>query len=98
YQLQDGKGQVLAGFSLDVAPREGDLERVPVSELEDVLGADTVLQVGRSVTLRDALGVLRQPPIELLPYLMMMLLVVLTCGGLLATRFYRRVPAPGATP
>lgn len=95
YQLHDGSGQALAGFSLDIAPREGDLERVPVAELEEALGAGAVLQVGRSISLSDALSEARPPPIELLPYLMMLLLVVLTLEGLLANRFYRRVPQPG---
>jgi hypothetical protein len=98
YQLHDGKGVVRAGFSLDVAPREGDLERVPVEELEEALGTGSVIQVGRSVSINDALGELRQPPIELLPYLMLLLLTVLTLEGLLGNRFYRRVPEPGASP
>src|SRR5262249_27119733 len=34
YTVADGKGQVVAGFSLDVAPREGRLVPVPDEELE----------------------------------------------------------------
>lgn len=95
YQLLDGKGSVREAFSLDVAPREGDLERVSVEELEDALGTGTVVQVGRSVTIKDVLAATQRPPIELLPYLMLLLLAVLTMEGLLANRFYRRVPEPG---
>jgi hypothetical protein len=95
YQLLDGKGQVRGAFSLDVAPREGDLDRVPVEELEEALGTGAVVQVGRSVTIKEVLAATQQPPIELLPYLMMLLLAVLTLEGLLANRFYRRASEPG---
>jgi hypothetical protein len=92
YLVLDGKGQAAAGFSLDVSAAESDLERVPVEELEAVLGQGAVLEVGRAVTLSDVIGKLRPPPIELLPYLMMALLLILTVESLLANRFYRRTP------
>jgi len=53
-----------------------------------------VVQVGRSVRLRDALAGARRPPVGLLPYVMMGLLVMLTGESLLANRFYRRGAAP----
>jgi hypothetical protein len=96
YLVLDGKGQAVAGFSLDIAAAESDLERVPVAELETVLGEGAVLEVGRAVSLSDALAKLLPPPVELLPYLMMALLLILTLESLLANRFYRRIPeAPG---
>lgn len=105
YQVLDGKGRPLTGFSLDVPARESDLDRVPTEELEQVLGTGSVIQVGRTLGLREALARSRPAPIELLPYLMMLLLVVLTLDSLLANRFYRRPlgsespPAPlGGTP
>jgi hypothetical protein len=53
------------------------------------------LQVGRSISLKDALFGLRPPPVELLPWLMIAVLIVLTVESLLANRFYRRAaPAP----
>jgi hypothetical protein len=93
YLVLDGKGQPVAGFSLDVSPLESDLERVPAEELEAVLGKNVILPVGRSVSLREALAMSRPPPVELLPYLMMALLVVLALESLLANRFYRRPPS-----
>jgi hypothetical protein len=92
YLVLDGKGQPVAGFSLDIAAAESDLERVPVEDLEAVLGKGAVLEVGRALTLSDAIGKLRPPPVELLPYLMMALLLILTLESLLANRFYRRTP------
>jgi hypothetical protein len=97
YLVLDGKGQAAAGFSLDVPSLESDLERVPVEELESVLGKDSLLPVGRSVSLRDELAKKRPPPLELLPYLMMALLLVLTLESLLANRFYRRTDEDKAT-
>jgi hypothetical protein len=97
YLVRDGKDRPVAGFSLNVDPRESDLGRVPAEELNAVLGKDAVLPVGRSASLADALAATRPPPVELLPYLMMLLLVVLTLESLLANRFYRQPAseAPG---
>jgi hypothetical protein len=96
YRLLDTKDNVVAGFSLDVAAVETDLERVAVEPIENVLGKDSIVQVGRSVRLRDALDLIRRPPLELLPYLMLALLLVLTVESLLANRFYRRAPEEAA--
>jgi hypothetical protein len=93
YVVVDGKGRTLAGFSLNVRAEENDLARVPIEEIEAVLGKGAVLQVGRSASLREALQSSRPPPVELLPYLMVLLLLVLTVESLLANKFYRR-PAP----
>ncbi|MFI4983333.1 MAG: hypothetical protein ACHQIO_23520, partial [Nevskiales bacterium] len=98
YVVLDGKGQAVTGFSLNVAANESNLERVPVEELESVLGKDAVLAVGRSLSLHDALATRRPPPVELLPYLMVLLLVVLALESLLGNRFYRRVPEPEGPP
>jgi hypothetical protein len=92
YLVLDGKGHAVAGFSLNVVPAESDLERVPVEELEAVLGKNSVLAVGRTASLHDALETSRPRPVELLPYLMMLLLIVLALESLLGNRFYRRVP------
>jgi hypothetical protein len=94
YLILDGKKNPVAGFSLDVPSQESDLDRIAVEELESVLGEKSVLPVGQSVSLRDAMSTSRPPPVELLPYLMIALLVVLTLESLLANRFYRRTPQP----
>jgi hypothetical protein len=71
------------------------LERVPIQDIEAVLGKDTLSQLGRSVNLKDALAKMQPPPLELLHWLMMAVLLVLTVESLLANRFYRR-PAPAS--
>jgi hypothetical protein len=98
YLVLDAKNQPVAGFSLDVAAVETDLERVPVEQLEQVLGQGSVVQVAGAASLRDAVAGARRPPMELLPLLMMGLLVVLTVESLLANRFYRRPPEAEALP
>ncbi len=90
YAVRDGNKRIVAGCSLNVRPQESDLERVPAEEIESVLGKDTLLQVGRTINLKDALLGMRPPPFELLPWLMMTVLIVLTVESLLANRFYRR--------
>jgi hypothetical protein len=97
YVVLDGRNQPVAGFSLNIPPVETDLERVPIEQLELVLGKGSVVQVLGSGSIRDALAGARRPPFELLPLLMMALLVVLTGESLLANRFYRRTPEDSAS-
>jgi hypothetical protein len=99
YLIADGNKQSIVGFSLHVEGREANLERVSAEELEAIFGENSVIQVGRTMNLKEALAGSRQPPVELLPYLMMLLLAILTGESFLANRFYRRLPdEPGATP
>lgn len=91
YAVRDTKQRIVAGCSLNIRPQESELERVPAEEIESVLGKDTMLQVGRTISLKEALAGMRSPPLELLPWLMMAVLIVLMVESLLANRFYRRV-------
>jgi hypothetical protein len=90
YAVRDAEKRLVAGCSLNVRPDESNLERVPAEEIEAALGKDTLLQVGRTVSLKEALQSLQPPPLELLPWLMMAVLIVLTVESVLANRFYRR--------
>jgi hypothetical protein len=106
FTVRDGKEKDLAGFSVNVRPEESLLDRVQVEEIEAVLGREAVLPLGRTVNLHEALIGRKAPPVELLPYLMMAVLLALTVEGLLANRFYRRrsgdnsdaAPGPEARP
>jgi hypothetical protein len=95
YAVRDSHKRIVAGCSLNVRPQESELERVPAEEIESALGKETLLQVGRTISMKDALAGMRPPPLELLPWLMMAVLTVLTVESLLANRFYRRA-APEA--
>jgi hypothetical protein len=94
YTVLDGKGRTAAGFSLNIRAEESQLDRVPAEEVEAVLGKGAVLQVDRKVSLHEALQGLRAPPVELLPWLMMAVLLVLTVESFLANRFYRKSSPP----
>ncbi len=97
YAVHDARKRIVAGCSLNVRPQESELERVPTEEIESVLGKETLLQVGRTITMKDALTGMRPPPLELLPWLMMAVLVVLTVESMLANRFYRRAARDAET-
>lgn len=90
YTVADEEGQRVGGFSLNVAPEESVLARVPVEQIEDVLGPGSVLPLDFKTDLRDALSQRWSQPVELFPWLMLVLLFLLAVENLLANRFYRR--------
>ncbi|MFO0797117.1 MAG: BatA domain-containing protein [Gemmataceae bacterium] len=80
------------GFSLNVPADESTLDKVPVEGIEDVTGPGSVVQVGRDVDLKkvfEGTDTLRAP-VELFPWLLILLLVLMAAEGLVANRFYRR--------
>ncbi len=85
--------QRVAAFSMNPRPDEYRLDRVPVEQIEALLGAGSVLPVGRAASLRDRLQERGGRPLELMPWLLIALLVFLALESLLANRFYRQ-PAP----
>jgi len=56
FTLLDGDGSVTAGFSVNARPEESQLERVPVEQIEALLGEGAVLPVGHSTKMSDALS------------------------------------------
>ncbi len=79
-------------FSVNVAPEEGVLTRVPVSEVEGLFGAGAVVPLDVRADLRQQLSGHWNQPLELFPFLMVLLLLLLAVENLLANRFYRREP------
>ena len=105
YTLYDPGHNRFAAFSMNISPKEADLDRLPVQEIEAVLGPHSVLKpepgVSLNATLREggqstAPAELPLVPVSLLPTLMMLTLLFLTFEGLLANRFYER-PTAAAT-
>ena len=82
-------------FSVNVAPEECLLlPRINTDAIEEVFGPDSVVQVGQTKRLKDALeGQFRQP-VELFPWLMILLLFALAVENLLANKFYQRRAGP----
>jgi hypothetical protein len=89
YVVLDPEGKRVAAFSLNVRPEESQLDRVPREDIEALLGSDSVLAVDRSVSLRDALAGHWLQPLEIFPWLMIFVLLVLAVENLLSNKFYR---------
>jgi hypothetical protein len=91
-----------AGFSVNLRAEETVLDRVPSQEIEAALGDKTVLAPDRGLNVGELLQERWSPPVELLPWLMIFLLLALTVESLLANFFYRRQapaePAPAPLP
>jgi hypothetical protein len=86
----DTPASAVGGFSVNVPPEESDLTRVPIREVEDLLGGDAVVPVERQTPLRESLRGHWSQPLELFPFLMMLLLLLLAVENLLGNRFYRK--------
>ena len=80
------------GFSLNVPPEESTLDKAPAEGIEDLTGKDTVIPVGKNVPLAEILAnsPISRHPVELFPWLLIAVLMMLVLEGLLANRFYRR--------
>lgn len=86
-----GQDQIaLAKFSINVPGAESDLSRVPVSDIEAVIGAGAVVPQDRKTALPNTLN--WDEPIELFPWLMLALLFLLALENLVANKFYRQDP------
>jgi hypothetical protein len=88
----EGGGKVLAGFSVNLPADESNLARVPPEEIQALMGLDAVVPIDRRANIRDALQGHWSQPIELFPFLMILLLLVLAVENLLSNKFYRREP------
>jgi hypothetical protein len=83
------------GFSLNVPVDESTLAKVPAEGVEELTGPGSVVPVGKNVSLEELLtgvGVIKHP-VDLFPWLLIAVLMLLVVEGLVANRFYRR-PRP----
>jgi hypothetical protein len=83
------------GFSLNVPPEESTLDKAPVEGIEALTGEGTVIPVGKNVPLAEMLekSPISQRPVDLFPWLLIAVLVLLVVENLLSNRFYRRPKA-----
>jgi hypothetical protein len=84
------------GFSVNAAPEESNLERVPVDQIEALLGPGSVTPAARELPIREILGSKFSTPIELFPFLMILLLLFLAFENLLSNKFYKQPKQPPA--
>jgi hypothetical protein len=87
-----GETRTLHRFSINLPAEESDLSRVPMADLEAVLGVGAVVPISSRHSLPDTLQ--WDEPLDLFPWLMIALLFLLALESLLANRFYRQEPAP----
>jgi hypothetical protein len=78
------------GFSLNVPTEEWNLAKVPEEAIEGLFGAKRVIPLSKDVKLRDVLTTTFNQPIDLFPWLLIAVLLLLCVEGLVANRFYRR--------
>ena len=99
-----GKDTLVSAFSLNIPPEENRLTRVPPEQIESLLGKGSLMSADQKTDLSETLQNHWSQPVELLPTLMILLLLVLAVENLLANKFYRREPenqngpSPGGTP
>src|SRR5262249_10193939 len=98
YDVIDPKNNATAQFSVNVPPEESQLARVPAERVEELFGAGSVVPVDRRTNLREALQNRWGQPVELLPWLLIVVLLALAVENLLANKFYRQSPAEGTAP
>jgi hypothetical protein len=90
YTLVAEDGTWTAHFSVNPPPEESQLTRLAPERIEELFGAGSVLAIGHGTNLRDALQGRWKQPLELFPWLMILVLLALAVENFLANRFYRQ--------
>ncbi|HEV3204716.1 MAG TPA: hypothetical protein VGY77_10040, partial [Gemmataceae bacterium] len=103
YKVFGADGKAMAAFSMNVASEECQLDKVPPEKIEALFGPGTVLPIDHATSLQETMQNHWNQPLELLPYLMILVLLVLVVENLLANKFYRGDPEeetqePGGEP
>src|SRR5262249_6277610 len=87
YTLQGADANWSAQFSVNVSPEESQLTRIPPEQIEQLLGPKSVLAIGQGANFREVLQGHWSQPIELFPWLMILILLALAVENLLANKF-----------
>ena len=91
YRILDTDGKTpLAAFSVNLTSDEVAPVRLAASTIENVFGDGAIVPADRRADLRQLLAGHWHEPIELFPYFMIGILLLLALENLLANRFYRR--------
>jgi hypothetical protein len=83
------------GFSVNAPAEETNLERVPIEQIEALLGPKSVTPADKESPIREILKGKFTTPIELFPFLMILLLLFMAFENLLSNKFYKQ-PKPAA--
>jgi hypothetical protein len=90
FRVDDAERKPVAWFSMNVAPDECQLTRVPKEQIEALFGPDALLPVDPKTSLTEALQNHWNQPVELVPWLLIFILLALAVENLLANKFYRK--------
>ncbi len=83
-----------SGFSVNAPANEFQLvPRVPADAIAGVFGPDSIIAPGQAISMKDKLDQRYRQPLELFPWLMLILLVVFAVENYFANRFYRQEQA-----
>ena len=94
YQLLDNKGKELSSFSLNIAAEECYLEKIPIEKVEELFGKGSVVPLGKDADLTERIRQNYKPPLELMPWLLLLLPFILTMESFAANKFYKKEPLP----
>jgi hypothetical protein len=83
----DGKWK--DGFSLNPPAEEWTLDKVPAEAVEGLFGPESVVPVGKDVKLHDKIAEKFNQPVDLFPWLLILVLLLIAAEGVVANRFYR---------
>jgi hypothetical protein len=89
YSVSGGNPPWKTKFSLNPAVNEFQLDRVPIEEIEKLLGPKSVLPVQPNKKLTEIVTGQSRQPIELFPWLMLLFVASLVVESYLANRFYK---------
>jgi len=95
FTVQSEDGKWTDGFSIQVPIEESNLERLPPESIQELFGPDSIFAADKKLGLDQMLSGKFTQPIELFPFLMILLLIVLAVENLLANRFYRKKRVAG---
>src|SRR5262245_42055534 len=95
FTLQSEDGKWIDGFGVNVPVEESNLERLPPDPITELFGPATLFPADKKLTLTSILSGKFTQPIELFPFLMILLLLVLAVENWMGNRFYRKKRAAG---
>lgn len=98
FTLTGADGQWKTGFSANISAGECNLTRLPKETIEALFGPGSVLAPGHNTGLKESLQEHWTQPVDLFPWLMILLLLALALENLLANRFYRKEESPPGEP
>jgi hypothetical protein len=76
-------------WALQIPADESSLAKVPEEAVTELLGPGSVIPLEQKLKLRDVLETQANQPIDLFPWLLLLLLLAFVFEGFLANRFYR---------